>query len=186
MCLTSHLVIFMFSLYLLCNNLHAIFSSNWWDQVNPYSSSVRNPNHEFLLLSQYALPLPLRKWRQSICNQNGTKQRSRISSCCFCNVSCYATSFKNKQGLCQHLCRSNTYRDYMSEARPLVAASVGIVQTKSRYSTAQALGIWRWISTPNSFSECRSPASYNPYNIFDYSDHFDADNGINIRLELKW
>jgi hypothetical protein len=108
---------------------------------------------------------------------NGTTSHHPDFSCF--NVNCYAR-FKTERGLRQHLWRSNTCGDYMSEPRPL-AASIGIVH-ESTWCRCLGYGIESLRLNP--FMSA-NPVSYDPYEVFDYSANFDADNGIDESVELN-
>jgi hypothetical protein len=68
----------------------------------------------------------------------------------------------------------------MSEPRPL-AASIGIVH-ESTWCYPLGYGIESLRLNP--FMSA-NPVSYNPYKVFDYSANYDADNGIDERVELN-
>ena len=107
-------------------------------------------------------------------NNKGASDHAAFT--CF-NVNCYAR-FKTERGLRQHLWRSNTCRDYMSEPRPLTA-SIGIVH-ESTWCRRLGYGVESLRLNPFMSAD---PASYDPYDVFDYSDNFDADDGIKERFE---
>jgi hypothetical protein len=94
---------------------------------------------------------------------------------CF-NVNCYAT-FKTERGLRQHLWRNAPCSEFMSESRPL-AASIDIVHEST---WCRRLGYGVQSLRLNPFMSADIP-SYDPYEVFDYSAHFDADDGIDERV----
>ena len=98
---------------------------------------------------------------------------------CF-NVNCYAL-FKTERGLKQHLWRSVNCGKYMSEPRPVLAASIGIVR-ESNWRRRVGYGIESSRVNPFMSSD---PPSYEPYEVFDYATPFDAnDDGIDDRVAL--
>jgi hypothetical protein len=68
----------------------------------------------------------------------------------------------------------------MSEPRPL-AASIGIVQEST---WCRPLGYGIESLSQNPFMSA-IPVSYDPYEVFDYCANYDADNGIDERVELN-
>ena len=99
---------------------------------------------------------------------------------CF-NVNCYAT-FKTERGLKQHFWRSEDCCKYMSEPRPVLASSVGIVH-ESTWCRRVGYGIESLRVNPFMSAD---PPSYEPYEVFDYSTNVDADDddGIDNWVEL--
>ena len=89
---------------------------------------------------------------------------------CF-NVNCYA-KFKTERGLKQHLWRNEDCGKYMSEPRPVLAASVGIVHEST---WCRRVGYGVEASRVNPFMSA-DPPSYEPYKVFDYSANFDAND----------
>ena len=113
-------------------------------------------------------------------NRESVSSHDHANFTCF-NVNCYAT-FKTERGLKQHFWRSEDCGKYMSEPRPVLAASVGIVH-ESTWRRRVGYGIES--SRVNPFM-CADPPSYEPYEVFDYSTHFDADDdGIDSWFELN-
>ena len=100
---------------------------------------------------------------------------------CF-NVNCYAT-FRTERGLKQHLWRSVSCGTYMSEPRPVLAASVGILHEST---WRRRLGYGVESLRVNRFMNA-DPPSYEPYEVFEYSENFDhaEDDGIDDEAELN-
>ena len=112
-------------------------------------------------------------------NSESASQRDAPFKCF--NVNCYAL-FKTERGLKQHLWRSVDCGKYMSEPRPVLAASVGIVR-ESNWRRRVGYGIESSRVNPFMSSD---PPSYEPYEVFeDFAAHFDADDdGIDNRVAL--
>ena len=105
----------------------------------------------------------------------------RVGFTCF-NVNCY-TTFKTERGLRQHLWRSEACSKYMSaEAQPLIASCA--ILHESTWCRRLGYGVESLRLNPFMSAD---PPTYEPYEVFDYSENFDAaDDGIEEeRFELN-
>jgi hypothetical protein len=97
-------------------------------------------------------------------------------------VNCY-TTFKTERGLRQHLWRSEACSKYMSaEAQPLIASCA--ILRESTWCRRLGYGVESLRLNPFMSAD---PPTYEPYEVFDYSENFDAaDDGIEEeRFELN-